>query len=362
MFEGFACLLITQVLGGLAVIVLLVPLNIFAGSKQRTYLTGQMTKKDERIRYMSEILSGIKVLKLYAWELPFMARISKIRTSEIKLLLSANYVMAFMNFFFQLTPFLIALGSFAMYVLLSPTNVLTAQKAFVSLALFNILRIPLGMLPFIITMMVQFRISLKRVNRFLSSDELDPTSVKREPLSAADRDGLSVIIQDGTFSWTKKTDQQPALRDINLAIPRGKLIAVVGVVGCGKSSLCSAILGQMEKLKGSVEVRGSVAYVPQQAWIQNMTVRDNIMFSQPSAAAAAAGKLTDERAYRKVLSACALDQDLEGMPAGDETEIGEKGMNLSGGQKQRVSLARATYSNTDVILLDDPLSAVDSHV
>lgn len=129
-------------------------------------------------------------------------------------------------------------------------------------------------------------------------------------------------------------------------------IAVVGCVGSGKSSLISAILGEMEKLSGTVNCDGSIAYVPQQAWIQNATVQDNILF----------GKYLDTNLYNKVIESCALKADIEILPAGDQTEIGEKGVNLSGGQKQRISLARAVYNDADIYLLDDPLSAVDSDV
>ncbi|GAA6074244.1 ATP-binding cassette sub-family C member 3 isoform X1, partial [Tachysurus ichikawai] len=139
---------------------------------------------------------------------------------------------------------------------------------------------------------------------------------------------------------------------INVLVPQGSLLAVVGNVGCGKTSLVSALLGEMEKLEGHVSIRGSVAYVPQQAWIQNATLRDNILFGRPYI----------EDKYRRVMDACALTPDLDVLPGGDQTEIGEKGINLSGGQRQRVSLARALYSEADVYLLDDPLSAVDAHV
>ncbi|XP_073435917.1 ATP-binding cassette sub-family C member 3 isoform X3 [Dendrobates tinctorius] len=141
-------------------------------------------------------------------------------------------------------------------------------------------------------------------------------------------------------------------KSIDLLVPSGSLVAIVGHVGCGKSSLVSALLGEMEKVEGEVAVRGSLAYVPQLAWIQNSTLKDNILF----------GRAENEKNYKKVLEACALLTDLEVLPGGDQTEIGEKGINLSGGQKQRVSLARAVYSNADVFLLDDPLSAVDAHV
>ncbi|XP_055755329.1 ATP-binding cassette sub-family C member 3-like [Salvelinus fontinalis] len=192
----------------------------------------------------------------------------------------------------------------------------------------------------------QASVSLKRIQDFLSHEELDPESVDRNN-TATDS---SVTVVNGKFTWAKQ--DPPALHNINLMVPQGSLLAVVGHVGCGKSSLVSALLGEMEKLEGHISIRGSVAYVPQQAWIQNATLRDNILF----------GKAYNEQTYRSCLEACALTPDLEVLPGGDLTEIGEKGINLSGGQRQRVSLARALYNEADVYLLDDPLSAVDSHV
>uniref|UniRef100_A0A8C1S8G4 ABC-type glutathione-S-conjugate transporter n=1 Tax=Cyprinus carpio TaxID=7962 RepID=A0A8C1S8G4_CYPCA len=189
-------------------------------------------------------------------------------------------------------------------------------------------------------------VSLKRIQDFLSHDELDPESVDRR--NNASEYAVSVV--NGTFSWAKQ--DQATLDNINVMVPQGSLLAVVGHVGCGKTSLVSALLGEMEKQEGQISIRGSVAYVPQQAWIQNATLRDNILFGRPYV----------EQKYRCVLEACALTPDLEVLPGGDQTEIGEKGINLSGGQRQRVSLARALYSDADVYLLDDPLSAVDAHV
>ncbi|XP_061472000.1 ATP-binding cassette sub-family C member 3 isoform X2 [Rhineura floridana] len=240
----------------------------------------------------------------------------------------------------------VALTTFAVYVTVDENNILDAEKAFVSLSLFNLLRFPLTMLPQVISNIVQTSVSLKRIQHFLLHDELDPSCVETNLITP----GYVVTVRNGTFSWAK--DLEPALKDINWLVPSGSLVAVVGHVGCGKSSLMSALLGEMEKLHGEVAVKGSVAYVPQLAWIQNATLKDNILF----------GHLHNEQKYQTVLEACALKQDLEMLPGGDQTEIGEKGINLSGGQRQRVSLARAVFSDADVYLLDDPLSAVDSHV
>nr|XP_034960244.1 canalicular multispecific organic anion transporter 2 [Zootoca vivipara] len=335
-----------SVLAGVAVMVLLIPFNAVIAIKTRALQVKQMRYKDSRIKLMNEILNGIKVLKLYAWEPSFAEKVLEIRKNELQVLKKSAYLNSLSTFAWISAPFLVALTTFAVYVTVDENHILDAEKAFVSLSLFNLLRFPLNMLPQVISNIAQTSVSLKRIQHFLSNDELDPGCVETKLITP----GYAVTVRDGTFSWAK--DLEPALKDINWLVPSGSLVAVVGHVGCGKSSLVSALLGDMEKLHGNVAVKGSVAYVPQLAWIQNATLKDNILF----------GHLHNEKKYQTVLEACALKQDLEMLPGGDQTEIGEKGINLSGGQRQRVSLARAVFSEADVYLLDDPLSAVDSHV
>uniref|UniRef100_A0A8C2AUR3 Multidrug resistance-associated protein 1 n=1 Tax=Cyprinus carpio TaxID=7962 RepID=A0A8C2AUR3_CYPCA len=332
-----------SVLAGVAVMVLMVPLNAVIAMKTKTYQVAQMKSKDNRIKLMNEVLNGIKVLKLYAWELAFKDKVSAIRESELRVLMKTAYLGAVSTFTWVCAPFLVALSTFAVYVLVDEHNILDAQKAFVSLALFNILRFPLNMLPMVISSMVQASVSMKRLRVFLSHEELDEDNVERPAITACE-------IVDGAFSWSKH--DSPTLKRINVRVPEGAFVAVVGHVGSGKSSLLSALLGEMQKQEGSVSIKASVAYVPQQAWIQNATLKDNILF----------GREAKDSWYEKVVEACALLPDLEVLPGGDLTEIGEKGVNLSGGQKQRVSVARAVYCNCAVYLLDDPLSAVDAHV
>uniref|UniRef100_A0A8B9FKZ9 Canalicular multispecific organic anion transporter 2 n=1 Tax=Amazona collaria TaxID=241587 RepID=A0A8B9FKZ9_9PSIT len=335
-----------SVLAGVAVMVLLIPFNSAIAMKTRAFQVEQMRYKDSRIKLMNEILGGIKVLKLYAWEPSFSEKVLEIRKNELRVLKKSAYLNSLSNFAWISAPFLVALTTFAVYVSVDEKNILDAEKAFVSLSLFNILKFPLSMLPQVISNIVQTSVSLKRIQQFLSHDELDPNSVETKAIAP----GNAISVTNASFSWGKEL--KPSLKDINLLVPSGALVAVVGHVGCGKSSLVSALLGEMEKLEGEVAVKGSVAYVPQQAWIQNATLKDNILF----------GQAPNEQKYQNVLEACALKTDLEVLPGGDQTEIGEKGINLSGGQRQRVSLARAVYSNSDIYLLDDPLSAVDSHV
>ncbi|XP_075435703.1 ATP-binding cassette sub-family C member 3 isoform X3 [Ascaphus truei] len=335
-----------SVLAGVAVMVLLIPLNAVIAIKTRAFQVEQMQYKDSRIKLMNEILNGIKVLKLYAWEPSFAQKILETRSKELNVLRKSAYLNALSTFAWVSAPFLVALTTFAVYVSVDEHNILDAEKAFVSLSLFNILRFPLNMLPQVISNIAQTSVSIKRIQKFLDNDELDPNAVNKDKTITSN----AITVRNGTFSWAK--DGQAILRNINLLVPTGSLVAIVGHVGCGKSSLVSSLLGEMEKLEGDVSVRGSIAYVPQQAWIQNSTLKDNILFGRPN----------NEKNYKKVLEACALLTDLEVLPGGDETEIGEKGINLSGGQKQRVSIARAIFSNSDVYLLDDPLSAVDAHV
>ncbi|KAF2361957.1 ABC transporter-like [Trinorchestia longiramus] len=385
-----------SVLAGLAVLLLLIPINGVIANMVKKLQIKQMKFKDKRVKMMNEILNGMKVLKLYAWEPSFENQVLAIRQKEIDVLKRAAYLNAVTSFVFTCTPFLVTFAMFFFYVMIDPdgTHLLTPDKVFVSVTLLNILRMPMAMLPFLIVGTVQVlfailttysllgnvfspsavfvsftylnilrvpmgllpifiaytfqaNVSLKRLNKFLNLDELDPSAVSREPSP-----GSVIEVTNGTFAWGHDKDDSDILKSLNLKVKPGALVAVVGTVGAGKTSLCSALLGDMEKKSGRVNVQGRIAYVPQQAWIQNCTLRDNILF----------GAEFNEKTYEKVLDACALLPDLSILPGGDQTEIGEKGINLSGGQKQRVSLARAVYSDFDIFMLDDPLSAVDSHV
>ncbi|XP_053528129.1 multidrug resistance-associated protein 1 isoform X1 [Artibeus jamaicensis] len=337
------------ILAGVAVMIFMVPLNAVMAMKTKTYQVAHMKSKDSRIKLMNEILNGIKVLKLYAWELAFKDKVLAIRQEELKVLKKSAYLAAVGTFTWVSTPFLVALCTFAVYVTIDEHNILDAQKAFVSLALFNILRFPLNILPMVISSIVQASVSLKRLRIFLSHEELEPDSIERQSIKEGGGSN-SITVKNATFTWAR--NDPPTLNGITFSIPEGSLVAVVGQVGCGKSSLLSALLAEMDKLEGHVAIKGSVAYVPQQAWIQNHSLRENILF----------GRQLQERYYKAVIEACALLPDLEILPSGDRTEIGEKGVNLSGGQKQRVSLARAVYCDSDIYLFDDPLSAVDTHV
>ncbi|XP_055295156.1 multidrug resistance-associated protein 1-like [Sitodiplosis mosellana] len=329
---------------GLAVMIILIPLNGFFGNKVLNLQIRQMKNKDERVKMMNEILSGMKVIKLYAWEPSFEDQVQNIRGKEIKVMTESAYMFAGAAVIWTSAPLLVSLVSFICFILSDEKNILDATKAFVSISLFDILRAPLSSLPIIISILVQASVSVTRINKFMNSEELDPQNVSHDP-----SDETPFSIEGGTFSWG---NDEPSLKNIDLQVNKGHLVAVVGTVGSGKSSIISAILGEMDRLSGRVNTTGTIAYVSQQAWIQNATLQDNILFGKPM----------DRKRYNQVIAVCALKPDLEMLPGGDATEIGEKGINLSGGQKQRVSLARAVYNDADIYLLDDPLSAVDAHV
>ncbi|XP_049277102.1 multidrug resistance-associated protein 1 isoform X2 [Anopheles funestus] len=346
---GLALYFLWQILGpsvlaGLAVMIILIPVNGVIANMIKTLQIKQMKNKDERVKLMNEVLSGIKVLKLYAWEPSFEQQILKIRDKEVKVLKSAAYLNAGTSFIWSCAPFLVSIISFATYVLSDDSHVLTPVKAFVCLTLFDILRMPLVLLPVLIVYVIQTSVSVKRINTFLNQEELDPDNVQHD-----EKESSPLLIENGVFSWG---GEETTLKNINVRVEKNQIVAVVGTVGSGKSSLLSAFLGEMDKVSGRVNTLGRIAYVSQQAWIQNATLKDNILFGKPM----------DQRRYNRVIEACALKPDIEMLPGGDMTEIGEKGINLSGGQKQRVSLARAVYNDADVYFLDDPLSAVDSHV
>ncbi|GMH35949.1 hypothetical protein BSKO_03817 [Bryopsis sp. KO-2023] len=331
---------------GLMVTVALIPMNAFAGKFIAKYRKEKMLRTDSRVKLTTEIITGIKAIKLYAWEKPYSKTINELRDAELTQIKKTGILAAFNRMVFFSGPILIALAGFGTFTAMG--GKLTASVAFPALALFQLLRFPVMMFPNQITNLINGSVALKRLQSFMEADEMDQSPPA--PAAPLYSDVSAVSIKDGTFSWGVGED--PVLADVNLEVRSGQLVMVVGEVGSGKTSMLGAILGELYKVTGKVKVAGSIAYTAQDAWIQNSTLRNNILLGKPM----------DEDLYADVLSSCALLPDLDLLTAGDETEIGEKGVNLSGGQKQRVALARACYSGGDVMLLDDPLSAVDAHV
>ncbi|KAH9747881.1 ABC transporter C family member 2 [Citrus sinensis] len=304
-----------------------------------------LQRTDKRIGLMNEILAAMDAVKCYAWENSFQSKVQNVRNDELSWFRKAQFLAACNSFILNSIPVLVTVVSFGMFTLLGGD--LTPARAFTSLSLFAVLRFPLFMLPNMITQVVNANVSLKRMEEFLLAEE--KILLPNPPLTS----GLPAIsIRNGYFSWDSKAER-PTLLNINLDIPVGSLVAIVGGTGEGKTSLISAMLGELPPVSdASAVIRGTVAYVPQVSWIFNATVRDNILF----------GSAFEPARYEKAIDVTSLQHDLDLLPGGDVTEIGERGVNISGGQKQRVSMARAVYSNSDVFIFDDPLSALDAHV
>ncbi|KAG2966849.1 ABC transporter C family member 9, partial [Phytophthora cactorum] len=330
---------------GLAVIAVSMLASYFLARFSGAAFVDLMQRKDERLSVIKEVFSAIQVVKLNAWESKFAEKIRSFRSVELSAVKRFLYLGAVNITILWSSPLAVSAVSFAVYAIVLG-NELTAANVFTAIALFNTLRDPLRDLPTVIQMFIQAKISMDRFSDYLSLEEFNTANVSRHD---PEHDDVVMAIVDGTFGWTKDI---PLLSQVNLTVKQGDLVIVHGSVGSGKSSLCSALLGEMVKLAGSVFVRGRVAYYSQQAWIQNMTIRDNILFGLPY----------DEEKYPKVIAACGLLPDLKQFPGGDSTEIGQKGVNLSGGQKARVCLARVCYSDADILLLDSPLAAVDAVV
>ncbi|KAK6342083.1 hypothetical protein TWF730_001562 [Orbilia blumenaviensis] len=336
---------------GIAVMIIMVPINWLIARLMKQFQVAQMKNKDSRTRLVAEIVNNMKSIKLYAWGNAFMTRLTDIRNKELKTLRKMGVTQAFANFTWTTSPFLVSCVTFTTFALTNDKP-LTTEIVFPALTLFNLLTFPLAMLPMVISMIVEATVAVDRLSSFLRAEEIQPDAVIRES-PATHHGDITVKIVNGRFTWNREwTDDKDALKNIDFLAKKGELSCIVGRVGQGKSSLLSAILGDLWKKNGSVMVKGSVAYVAQHSWVVNGTIKDNILF----------GHRLDSAFYDQVIKACALVDDLAVLPDGDQTEVGEKGISLSGGQKARLTLARAVYARADVYLLDDCLSAVDQHV
>ncbi|XP_040281246.1 multidrug resistance-associated protein 4 [Bufo bufo] len=334
-------------LAGMAVLFILMPLQTILG-KFFTSLRGKTaTFSDTRIRTMNEVIAGMRIIKMYAWEQSFTDLVNEIRKNEISKVLQSSYLRATNLASFFVASKIIVFVTFATYVLLG--NAISASKVFVAVSLYSAVRLTVTLFfPSAIERVSEAKVSIRRIKNFLLLDEVSKLAVE-EP--EKNEDNLLVQIQDLTCYWDT-TLEMPTLQNLSCSVRPGELLAVIGPVGAGKSSLLSAILGELPKYKGFVDIRGRIAYVSQQPWVFSGTVRSNILF----------GKEYNQEKYERVLRVCALKKDMLQLEDGDMTMIGDRGVTLSGGQKARVNLARAVYQDADIYLLDDPLSAVDAEV
>ncbi|ETO83465.1 hypothetical protein F444_02526, partial [Phytophthora nicotianae P1976] len=323
---------------------------------------------EERLRVTSEALQGIRVTKFYAWNESVATRVEKMRREEVKRYRHFHILQILNSALLFLTPTFLAGVTIGVYVVYR--GAFSVIQAFTLIAVINVSRQGVNAFPLGIADLSQSAVACHRIDEFLDSNELksdtDATTCSESQSTAKG----SISVEKAQFCWSAAGVSSDGGKDesftcdmeattgfsleyINLHVEAGSLVMVVGTVGSGKSSLLQALLGEMKTARGHVDINGEIAYVSQEAWIRNATLRDNIVFE---------GDFDSER-YDKVLAASQLSLDLAALPSGDRTEIGERGINLSGGQKARVSVARALYrKSTDILLLDDPLSAVDPHV
>jgi ABC-type multidrug transport system fused ATPase/permease subunit len=372
-----AVILLYRILGyssiaGIGVMVVLLPINMYVAGQFAKIQKLILAATDARIHTTNEVLTNIRIIKFFAWEQRFIGLVNEKRHVELKHLRYRYILWAVAATIWSGSPVLITFLSFFVYTKVEHKD-LIPSVAFTALSLFQILRIPLDQLADMVAHVQESKVSVDRIEEYLNEPETEKYTqlVTRKK----DENGQPIIgFTNGTFSWGGKDmkDQASAdafkLMDLDVQFRVGKLNVVVGPTGSGKTSLLMALLGEMTKLKGDVYLPGgrsredltpdpetglteSVAYCAQQAWLVNGTVKENIVFASE----------WDAKRYSDVIAACSLKRDLEILDGGDETIVGEKGVTLSGGQKQRISLARAMYSKARHVLLDDVLSAVDSH-
>ncbi|XP_060015566.1 ATP-binding cassette sub-family C member 8 isoform X7 [Lagenorhynchus albirostris] len=402
---------------GAAVIILLAPVQYFVATKLSQAQRSTLEYSNERLKQTNEMLRGIKLLKLYAWENIFRTRVEMTRRKEMTSLRAFAVYTSISIFMNTAIPIAAVLITFVGHVSFFKEADFSPSVAFASLSLFHILVTPLFLLSSVVRSTVKALVSVQKLSEFLSSAEIrEEQCAPREPeprgqaskyqavplkvvnrkrpawedcrgimgplqsltpSADGDADNCCVQIIGGFFTWTP--DGIPTLSNITICIPRGQLTMIVGQVGCGKSSLLLATLGEMQKVSGGVfwnsslpdsetgedpsperetatdsdiRKRGPVAYASQKPWLLNATVEENITFESPF----------NKQRYKMVIEACSLQPDIDILPHGDQTQIGERGINLSGGQRQRISVARALYQHTNVVFLDDPFSALDVHL
>ncbi|XP_042486689.1 ABC transporter C family member 3-like, partial [Macadamia integrifolia] len=324
--------------------IILMLANFPLGKLQGKFQEELMDSKDRRMKVTSEALRNMRTLKLQGWEMKFLAKIIELRNSETKWIKKLLYTSAMTAFFYLSAPMFVSVITFGFCVLMEIP--LDSGKILTALAIVEILKSPIYNLPDTISMVVQTKVSLDRIASFLRLDDLHPSTVQKLP---KDDSEVAVEIIKGNFTWDLHSPNL-TLKDLNFRVYHGMRVAICGSVGSGKSSLLLSILGEVSKVSGAAKLNGTKAYVSQSPWIQSGKIVDNILF----------GKEMNKERYDMILEACSLKKDLELFAYGDQTIIGDRGINLSGGQKQRIQIARALYHDADIYLLDDPFSAVDA--
>lgn len=367
---------------GLGFMLSFIPLQAWVGKRAASYRLKTTKRTDIRVKFMNEIIQGIQVIKMYAWEDSFAKMIAKIRRKEVNAIKGGAYIRATLLSFFMVSRVSIFL-SLISYVLFG--NVITARKVFITTSYFNVLNESMvHFWPLAITFVSEGYISVQRVLDFLLiseekpkrleenlsngnlskkkgnkkemnghvSKEIKDTKVMRRFHNNVQDIKPRILMQNATAQWTiEGAEPNPGVQNVNFQITNG-LTTIIGPVGSGKSTMLQVILGELELDSGQIHIDGTLSYASQETWLFEGSIRQNIIFIEDF----------DEERYKKVVKVCALEKDFDMFPYGDATIVGERGISLSGGQKARVNLARAVYKKSHIYLLDDPLSAVDAHV
>ncbi|EEC13789.1 ABC transporter, putative, partial [Ixodes scapularis] len=330
---------------GAATIYVLSPLQYWVCTKLSKLQKEALTISDKRIKHTSELLQGIKLLKLHGWEKVYANMVKEIRAEELKLLRKDAILVAINTFITQGSAILLTLVTFSVYSAIEGRP-LTPAKVFSGLALFNQLTVPLYIIPFVIPIL-NIRDSLLLDKWATCADDSEVfLSDSYSPI-----DSPAVINMNHAYFTYDMNTKIPILQDMNFTVPTGKLTIIVGPVGSGKTTLLSGMLGELTPYQGTVHIH-CIAYVPQRPWLLNSTLKENVLF----------GQRYDGRRYHQVIQACALQPDIDLLPAKEMTEIGERGINLSGGQRQRIALARAMYSSAKTIILLQKMPAGKAHL
>ncbi|KAF8707992.1 ABC transporter transmembrane region, partial [Rhizoctonia solani] len=351
-------------LAGVLVVLLAYAIN-YPLARWNISITRQSWKaRDRRMSAVSELLASLRFLKYMGWESRWLAQVKNARAVELAWRVQENICSVLIAFVWTWVPSAVVLVAFTSYTLLEKES-LTVSRAFTAIEVFSQLQGPMSQLPQQIFALLHAYVSMQRIQTFLDETEVEDwaSSIKR-PEEELDTEVVSnkVGFQEGNFVWhldpsetqDPKSHTNFKLTDVTVEFPLGRLTLITGATGSGKSSLLAALLGEMTCAGGQVYLdkrRHAVSYAGQHPWLEHATIRENILYGLPY----------NQSRYEAVLDACALRPDLKIFPAGDQTEIGEKGVSLSGGQRARCALARAIYSYSKTVLLDDPLAAVDMH-
>jgi ABC-type multidrug transport system fused ATPase/permease subunit len=340
-------------LAGVAVLAIGMFVNSNLTRRLKALRSQQMGQTDQRVLQINEALLSIRVVKSNCWEEPIAHRISEFRKIELQRIRSMERLMACLKFNSFAIPVLLALVTFSAYA--ASGGVMRAADIFTAMALFSMVQQYMSMLPNALGTLGQLLVSQKRLEDYLKTEEQPvggAAGVERQDEGLGSTAAGEVRINSANFSWGGPGSQQLDLHGISFEAAQGELVAVVGAVGSGKSSLLSACLGEMSRSGGSHTLRGSASLCAQQPWLASGTLRENVIMGAPF----------DHERYWRAVRCCGLLPDLEQLPEGDRTAIGNRGINLSGGQKQRIALARAVYRQAGMVFLDDVLAAVDVHV